>query len=216
MTQAEREKEKKAQQEEKRHAKQEKKMQAVADFAQESQRLQESTASALQKGLHKLAGNKLMDARHAAIRREKDVILGGLDDDLLGPLDGDDDNDGDNGAEDDLMADDDEYTIYDTGHVTCDECGCAIVGIRWHSLDQEDFDLCDKCRISKLGEDSTQGYLKVIQSAPKDSERKTSGTNSVVLDLDQQEDDDQDGQDYDDGIISPAYKKGRVGDDKDE
>ncbi len=52
--------------------------------------------------------------------------------------------------------------------MTCDECGCTVIGVRWHALHKDDFDLCDAChsQLPPSGDgDSGAAYLRVIQSA---------------------------------------------------
>jgi hypothetical protein len=99
--QAEVEKAKKAALESKHRAKQEKKTAAVADFARETQQLQEATASALQKGLLKLQANRFSNAKQAAKRDQARVVAFFDDGGLGGDDDGDEDNVmGDNDAED--------------------------------------------------------------------------------------------------------------------
>ncbi len=71
--QKEREDEKKAQLDTKHATRQARKQEAVAQFAQEAQKLQQSTATALQKGLQKLKSKAVADAAAAARREQRQV-----------------------------------------------------------------------------------------------------------------------------------------------
>jgi hypothetical protein len=54
-----------------------------------------------------------------------------------------------------------DYTIYDTGNVYCDNCEKQIVGRRHHSIEKEDFDLCDAC----FEQQDDSAYILVFQTA---------------------------------------------------
>lgn len=188
--QAEREKEKKALDAAKKAEKMLKKQEIVSAFAEETQQLQEQTASALAKGLAARQKIKVQTATQQA-KREKAAKGASWDILALGKDMSDED-------EDDL--EDEDFTIYDVGVVTCDECDNNIIGKRWHSVDLDDYDLCDSCYEKQEEQKKGDAYILVIQSLPENEKQKEEDGGKLKKDKEEEEEEEEQGKEAQESI----------------
>jgi hypothetical protein len=163
IKQAEKEKAKAAELAAKKADKMLHKQQVVHAFAEESQKLSERTATALQRGLEAKKKVALQEAREEA-KREL------VSKHLHNPWDLEQEEDvGDDDNEEDQVAEEEDFVIQDEGRVTCDVCEIVIVGQRFHSVTRDDYDQCAECHAKEPGNPGE--FILVIQSLGREIQK---------------------------------------------